>query len=191
MLVGVVAFSFATGSLSSIISNLDSSKAKLQKKIETLDELKRVYKFNTTLYDEIMRTIRFDHSKNIKQTEGFMNELPYRLKVDLSYYIFKRHCEDIPWLYSIKKKHRKDFIADIGPRFQPKLVRIGGYIYEEGDPVNEIYFLTKGFAGFVIPKYNDMVIVTLTKGDNFGIMDLISNQEDFAMAKRVFTVKAL
>ena len=59
-----------------------------------------------------------------------------------------------------------------------------------------MYFLTKGLAGFVIPKFNDMVIVTLAKGDNFGIMDLIPSKTAefmgrFEMSKRVFTVKAL
>ncbi len=36
MLIGVVAFSFATGAISSIISNQDSAEAKLREKMETL-----------------------------------------------------------------------------------------------------------------------------------------------------------
>ena len=40
MIVGVIAFSFATGSLSSIISNYDSSQAKLKEKIATLNDIR-------------------------------------------------------------------------------------------------------------------------------------------------------
>ncbi len=43
MLIGVISFSFATGALSSIISNYDSSQAKLKEKIATLNEIKSEY----------------------------------------------------------------------------------------------------------------------------------------------------
>lgn len=39
MITGVVAFSFATGALSSIISSYDSTEAKLKEKIQTLNEI--------------------------------------------------------------------------------------------------------------------------------------------------------
>lgn len=37
MIIGVISFSFATGALSSIISNYDTSEAKLKEKISTLN----------------------------------------------------------------------------------------------------------------------------------------------------------
>ena len=40
MLLGVIGFSFATGSLSSILSNLDSASAKLKEKLDTLEQIK-------------------------------------------------------------------------------------------------------------------------------------------------------
>lgn len=39
MITGVVAFSYATGALSSIISNVDSTEAKLKEKITTLNQI--------------------------------------------------------------------------------------------------------------------------------------------------------
>jgi hypothetical protein len=39
MLIGVVLFSYATGSISSIISSADSEDARLKEKMETLKEL--------------------------------------------------------------------------------------------------------------------------------------------------------
>ena len=39
MLIGVVAFSFATGSISSIITNQDSAEAKLKEKMLTLESI--------------------------------------------------------------------------------------------------------------------------------------------------------
>lgn len=39
MIIGVISFSFATGALSSIISNYDTSEAKLKEKISTLNQI--------------------------------------------------------------------------------------------------------------------------------------------------------
>jgi hypothetical protein len=43
MIIGVVAFSFATGALSSIISNIDSTEAKTKQKMATLSEIQQDY----------------------------------------------------------------------------------------------------------------------------------------------------
>jgi hypothetical protein len=64
MLIGVISFSFATGALSSIISNYDSSQAKLKERIATLNEIKHDYKISADLYDDLMKTLKYDHSKN-------------------------------------------------------------------------------------------------------------------------------
>jgi len=66
MLIGVISFSFATGSLSSIISNYDSSQAKLKEKISVLNEIKSDYKIGPELYDDLMKTLKYDHSRNHK-----------------------------------------------------------------------------------------------------------------------------
>lgn len=39
MIIGVISFSFATGALSSIISNIDSTEAKLKEKMSTLKDI--------------------------------------------------------------------------------------------------------------------------------------------------------
>lgn len=44
MIIGVVAFSFATGALSSIIANYDSTEAKLKERMNTLKEIVNLYK---------------------------------------------------------------------------------------------------------------------------------------------------
>lgn len=63
MLIGVVSFSFATGTLSSILSNVDSSKAKVKEKFGILSELKHEYDLSNTLYDELRHALKFDHQR--------------------------------------------------------------------------------------------------------------------------------
>ena len=53
VLFGVLAFSFATGTLSSILSNMDSSNEKRQKKLRLLKDIKDEYKIGTKLYNDL------------------------------------------------------------------------------------------------------------------------------------------
>jgi hypothetical protein len=63
MLIGVVTFSISTGSLSSIISNYDSSEAKLKEKISILNSIQTEYEIELELYNKCVKTVHYDHSK--------------------------------------------------------------------------------------------------------------------------------
>ena len=59
MVIGVIAFSFSTGSLSSIISSANSSQAAYRAKLEVLKQLRLQYGINDTLYMELNAFINF------------------------------------------------------------------------------------------------------------------------------------
>ncbi len=115
MLIGVISFSFATGALSSIISNYDSSQAKLKEKIATLNEIKNDFKIGPDLYDALMKTLKYDHSKSQRDLTQFMGELPYKLKIELAMEIHKNIYVNIDFF----KNRDKSFIAWIGPILKP------------------------------------------------------------------------
>jgi len=63
--------------------------------------------------------------------------------------------------------------------------------------VQFLYFLEKGEAGFVLPKYKNLIYIIIEQGDFFGIMDLAPDHEivendekpkDLHIKKRDFTV---
>ena len=62
----MLSFSFATGALSSIISNYDSSEAKLKEKISTLNSIQSEYKIELSLYNKCVKTVHYDHSRKQK-----------------------------------------------------------------------------------------------------------------------------
>ena len=53
MIIGVIAFSFSTGSLSSIIQNVDSRQAEYRKRLEILKQLKKNFNIGDKLYNEL------------------------------------------------------------------------------------------------------------------------------------------
>ena len=67
MVIGVISFSFATGTLSSILSNIDSSRAKIKEKYGILSELKQEYEISNTLYDELRHALKYDTRRYLRQ----------------------------------------------------------------------------------------------------------------------------
>ena len=63
MVIGVISFSFATGTLSSILSNLDSSNAKLKGKLGVLLNIRDEYNLPSSLYDDLRSALKFDHQR--------------------------------------------------------------------------------------------------------------------------------
>lgn len=95
MIIGVISFSFATGSLSSIIANFDSSEAQLKEKLSTLNAIQDEYLIDLELFNKCVRTIRYDHSKKQKDFINFLEELPHKVKVELAMQIHKRMYESV------------------------------------------------------------------------------------------------
>jgi len=133
MIIGVVSFSFATGSLSSLLSNLDASHAQLKQKITTLNEIRAKYGIEPEVYDEIRKAIKYDHSKNQKDIINFIEELPHKLKVQVAMQIHKEIYTHIK-LFQGKEEA---FIVWIGPLLKPFIVEQKDYIFKESDPIKE------------------------------------------------------
>jgi CRP-like cAMP-binding protein len=146
-----------------------------------------------------MKTIKYDHSKNQRDISVFVNELPYKLKIDLSMEIHKTIYKTIDFF----KVKEKSFIAWIGPLLKPCNTQELEYIYKEGEDIKEIFFLVNGIAGYVLPRFENTVYIKIEAGDHFGHVDLVLDQEILAMTSinlrqrsqkhltRKFTVQAL
>jgi CRP-like cAMP-binding protein len=55
------------------------------------------------------------------------------------------------------KNKSPHFIAFIVPMLRPIKVEKDRFVYNEGDPIDEIYFLVKGQAGYVLPTHENAV----------------------------------
>ena len=53
------------------------------------------------------------------------------------------------------------FIAFLAPLLRPVKVEKDQYIYKEGDPINEIYFLLSGQAGYALDDLDNVVYVII------------------------------
>ena len=136
MIIGIVSFSFASGSLSSIMSNYDTSQAKLKEKLGVLNQIRIQYDICPDLVDQLRQSIKYDQRKSQEEIYEFMDDLPYKLKTELAVEIHKDICQSIDFF----RARDKSFIAWVGPFLKPHFVSEEEYIYKEGDDIEESKF---------------------------------------------------
>ena len=103
-----------------------------------------------------------------------MKELPTSLKNELSIIMNKEIIEKVTFLQD------KDevFVAFCSPLMKAVKFTANEYIYNKGSLIDEIFFLTEGKVGYVIPEFDDLVYVAIHEGDYFGDIDYVCNDND-------------
>ena len=61
LIIGVIVFSFATGSLLSVVSSLDAKAGKLAQKMEILEDIKGEYRITYDLYRKLRTAVTYGH----------------------------------------------------------------------------------------------------------------------------------
>jgi hypothetical protein len=141
MLIGVISFSFATGAISSIITNQDSAEAKLKEKMQTLESIQREYSIEKELFNKLVKAVKYDHNSNAKDVLNFMEELPAKLRLELAMAIHKKMYSGIKFF----KDKDKNFIAWISTFLRPINVQKNEFIYKEGEAITESKFYINSY----------------------------------------------
>lgn len=136
MIVGVISYSFAISSFTSIITTLDSKMAKLKEKLNTLNNIRSEYDMDFELYWKLKQSLYYDHSKDMTDKMTLINELPSNLKVNLCNVMYRKNVKGIKYLEE-KSAH---FMATVGPMLRPIKVHKNEYIFMEQDPVDASRF---------------------------------------------------
>ena len=102
-----------------------------------------------------------------------MNELPYKLKIELAFVINKNLISEIIFF---QDKNDQTFIAWIGEVLKPVNLQEEQYIFKDTEPIVEMYFMAKGKASFVLPMFQQKSYFDISKGDTFGHADLFGRR---------------
>ena len=187
MCVGVISYSYAISSLSSVLHSLDSQQAKLKEKLVTLDEYDVQYDLPTHLYMRLRQAIKYNSRQRINHNIEFMNNLPQKLQLELSSIVHEQIVRKVPFFQA----QTPEFIAYIGPLLRPRRIPKDDYVFREGDSIDEMYFLLQGEVELVIHEHDDTPFVVIPAGYYFGELDLVHMllQKDRDIGRQ-FTVKA-
>jgi hypothetical protein len=133
MSFGVLMYSFAIGSLSSIVSTLDAKTAEMNQKLDILTSIKKEFNLDDEIYNKVRKVIKYDLSRNQKDKMHFLQELPNKLRIELSQIL---HDKVIQNLYFFRDQPT-DFIAYVAPLLKPVKFTQNDYLYKIGDMIDE------------------------------------------------------
>ena len=167
--MGVIAFSFSVGSLTSLLSNFDELTAKLQEKYSVLETIGYEFKIAQDDVHKIKQALRFQYMKNDKDKYDLLTALPPQAQMKLSR-IMNR---------GIRKKFK--FFTELGRKgfgylilyLRHEKISKGEYIYKQNDPADCVYFLVRGEATFSLPNCRDREVVQIHECKNQGLNHLL------------------
>jgi len=174
MSFGVLLYSFAIGSLSSIVSTLDQKSEEMNQKLQILSSIKKEFNLEQNIYDKVRKVIKYDLSRNQKDKMVFLQELPNKLRIELSQIM---HDKVIQNFYFFRDQP-SDFFAYVAPLLKPVKFSKNDYLYKCQDMIDEMYFVAKGTVIFCLDKrYGEKEIREIKKNNNFGEIEMCLNEK--------------
>lgn len=116
------------------------------------------------------QSLKHNYNEDLDELNSFIDDLPYKLKVEASLFIYEKTYEKIIFI----RNQSSAFISWICPLLRPFYNPERTYIYFEGDTVNSLYFLKDGECGFVLPKYQNLKYIDIQLGYSFGLIDIVA-----------------
>jgi hypothetical protein len=114
MIIGVIAYGYANGTLASIMTNYDNKSEGFQIKMEILEKANTIYDLDHELYRNISESLHYvDLENDYEDLNNFVQELPNHLKSEISYEVFKQRYN----FHFLEDNKSKSFISWIIPLF--------------------------------------------------------------------------
>jgi hypothetical protein len=169
MLLGASMYAFIIGTLASLFSNLDSTKAAYWNRIEALMQYLRYrhvpYELNSRIrdyYDYVWAIHRGLHE------DTFLGDLPKPLRLEALLHLTRKLLDNVPLFKFCSPVLRDVLLTSLRARtYAPN-----GTIVREGEIGREIYFISHGKVE-VVSGDGQKVHATLEGGDYFGDLSLL------------------
>lgn len=188
MLVGIFVYSITIGSLTNILINLDRRKAALNGKISMLTDLSSKYKLNKLFYQKLTQAIEYEHRNSPKEVDELINGLPSTLRTQLLIVIYSKLIQNNAF-FEGRTDH---FVAWVAPQLLPTRIVEGEYIYREGDPAPEMFFVVRGEVEYVLTQIAGEPGYHTVKTDYyFGEEDLLFADKHASTVKTVLNSEFL
>ena len=174
MSFGVLLYSFAIGSLSSIVSTMDQQTEEMNQKLQILSSIKKEFNLNQGIYDKVRKVIKYDLSRNQKDKMIFLQELPNKLRIELSQIMQDKAIQNLYFF----RDQPSDFFAYVAPLLKPVKFSQNDYLYKVQDMIDEMYFIAKGTVIFCLDKkYGEKEVKEFKKNNNFGEIEMCLNEK--------------
>lgn len=170
MMFGIGFNSFTIGSLTSILTHLNSTNNDLSVKLGAIEQLAKETKLKPSLTRKLRAAIKLHSKKSELATvdkQAMFESLPKNLRYQIAKNMYESAAERIPFF----RGRSPEFIASIIPSLKFSYVELGEYIYREEDDSDEIYFLYKGRVDFIL-NIRSIPFKTMLEGSYFGDIEV-------------------
>ena len=181
MIIGIFMYSYTVSSISTIISTLDTRKAKLNSKLDLLSHIARKHKLSVHFEQKVSMAIEYEHRNNDKELEEVVADLPVTLKQQLLNIIYGQKIKQNSFL----AQRSSQFATWVVSKLKPVKIGKKEFIYKENEFATEMYFIYKGTASLMAKSGGDFFpYIIIEENYFFGEVDLLfsSNKTHFHTA---------
>ena len=164
-------YSFTIGSLTSILSHLNSRNNILTIKLNAADQMVREGRLSNQLKVRLRRAIRINSQRAELDTgdkQMMFDSLPKKLRYEVSMAMYEGAAAKIPFFQG----RSPEFISTIIPYLRYMYLDTGDCVYRQGDDSDELYVILRGRVTFVIGR-ESMVFKRMLEGAYFGDVEVI------------------
>ena len=189
MLLGVGFYSFAIGSLTSVLSTLDTRSNELTIKLNAVDQISKEARLDPGLIRKLRQAIKI-HSHKTELDTGdkqlMFDSLPKKLRYQVAMNMYESACSRIPFF----ENRSPEFISTIIPHLRYTFFEKDDYVYQEGDDPDEIYFISRGRVNFVV-CLQDIRFKSILEGSYFGDVEMFLSSKRLCTCKIVYQTELL
>ena len=174
MVIGVMVFSFAISSLSTMFLSTDKTTKKYEYSVLVLDDLKYQYSLKNEIYEKIKSSLRFQYIKNYSDKYSLLSSLPRNLKNEIIIILHKQKIKELNFF----KNKPYDFILYLLPLlFSIKLLK-REFVFCLGDFVEEMYLCVEGCLSLHLGyMFHNTEVALIKKNLSFGDILMYSNEQ--------------
>ena len=184
MMFGICFFSFTIGSLTSMISSIDTKETILVHKLAHIDEFAKEAHLSRELRSRLRHAIRYSSERlgfSWGDKHDLFSELPRRLKFEVAMMMHQGAIQRIQFF----TERNEVFIAATVPFLMPLYVEDGEFVYRRREHANEMYFVARGRCAVTITHKSKIVQLRLIQcGAYFGEIEVIQG------IPRMFAIQA-
>ena len=150
MIMGVLFFTYVSGTITNIITNEEEENKIYQEKKMNLNKLYKKHgkSMRPELYIELLHCIQFSTNNDIEEFNDFIETLPTKLKNECILLIHRPTYSVVTYL----QYKPKQFLAWICPKLKPQLVQQDQYVYMDNENVEGVYFIVRGACAYVLKE---------------------------------------
>jgi hypothetical protein len=178
MVVGASMYALIIGSIASLVSSIDSSKAAFWNRVEGVNQYLRGRDLPGELTEQIQNYYYYIWEG--VSAPALLKDLPETIRLDVLFHLTKELIEQVPLFRYTGPALRNALLMSLEPQVHVP----GSHVVREGERANGIYFVSRG-ALEIIAGPDGVSHGTLEPGDYFGDLSLLLGE------RRTASVRAL